>query len=506
MKKEVVFVLLMLITFMWIGCSEDDPVTPPLPPNTDEPNPELEPIVITAKDFQTTIDENPESGTVLGKIEASASRDSLAFKLYNIKPYGSLTIDSVTGELMVKEATLFDFEKNETIISTVVITAKDSTQAEIQAVINLKDLDDPKSFITTWVTTQQNEEIIIPVNNWTYSYNYTVDWGDGQVTMNHTDDAFHTYKEAGEHQVEITGIFPAIFFQKLLWGKTAYARKLVSIDQWGDNEWASFEGAFSIGYNLKANFKDAPNLKNVTKLNGMFSSTKIDCDLNSWDMSHIEQIDSMFSHNEVFNGDISQWDVSNVKSMHRVFNGAESFNQDINQWDVSNVQDMSQMFKYAKDFNQDLNQWNVSSVTNMYEMFNYCAAFNGDICDWDVSNVQRMSGMFYSANSFNQNIGSWEIGSVTDLYTMFFEANSFNQDLSSWNISNVERMYLIFGSSLSTTNYDNTLEGWSKQDVKEGVHLVTSGQKYCSKGESARAILTSKGWTITGDEKAEDCE
>ena len=59
-------------------------------------------------------------------------------------------------------------------------------------------------------------------------------------------------------------------------------------------------------------------------------------------------------------------------------------------------------------------------------------------------------------------------------------------------------MYSIFlGTALCTDNYNNLLNGWGPQTVKKGVSFDGGTSKYSSTGASARAALTSKGWTIT---------
>ncbi|MEM6378701.1 MAG: PKD domain-containing protein, partial [Bacteroidota bacterium] len=60
-------------------------------------------------------------------------------------------------------------------------------------------------FITTWLTTVDNESITIPTIGG--GYNYSVDWGDGQTSNNQTGNASHTYSSAGVHQISITGDF-----------------------------------------------------------------------------------------------------------------------------------------------------------------------------------------------------------------------------------------------------------------------------------------------------------
>ena len=56
---------------------------------------------------------------------------------------------------------------------------------------------------------------------------------------------------------------------------------------------------------------------------------------------------------------------------------AHAFNQDLNSWDVSNVQNMGGMFANAHAFNQDLNSWDVSNVNYVVYMFYRAYSFNG---------------------------------------------------------------------------------------------------------------------------------
>jgi surface protein len=85
---------------------------------------------------------------------------------------------------------------------------------------------------------------------------------------------------------------------------------------------------------------------------------------------------------------------------------------EINTWDVSLITDMNSLFEDKTTFNDDISNWDVSSVTNMGNMFHTASSFNGDISTWDVSSVTFMGGMFASAGSnnyvFNQDISHWK--------------------------------------------------------------------------------------------------
>ncbi|MHC8733814.1 BspA family leucine-rich repeat surface protein [Arenicellales bacterium IMCC56312] len=136
-------------------------------------------------------------------------------------------------------------------------------------------------------------------------------------------------------------------------------------------------------------------------------------------------------------GEINTWDVSGVTDMTSVFNGKFTFNDDIGCWDVSNVTNMTFMFNNALAFDQDIGSWDVSSVKYMAYMFSGATAFNQNLSSWNVSKVENMSYMFYYAATFDQDIGSWDVSSVTYMADMFNGASAFNQILSSWNAAAV---------------------------------------------------------------------
>ena len=394
-------------------------------------------------------------------------------------------------------------------------------------------------FITTWETTEDQQSITIPINKIPYNnngdryvYNYTVDWGDGTTTTNHTDIATHVYSTSGTQTITITGTFPAICFKN-----TGDKELIKQVQQWGNNQWKSMEKAFNGCINLTIPAQDNPDLSNVTNMSRMFSGAYIfNDDIGGWDVSNVTDMSYLFHFAEHFNQDISGWDVSNVTDMGVMFSSAFAFNQDIGNWNVSKVTSMRNMFAFTKNFNQDLNAWNVSNVTNMSQMFSNALVFNENISNWDVSNVTNMSFMFlnrgafnqdignwnvssvtnmsymFSLNSdmtdfFNQDIGEWNVSSVTNMSNMFKNSTAFNQDIGNWNVSNVTNMSnMLNNSGLSISNYDALLKSWAAQTLQSNVSLGASGLKYCE-GESARTTLTSSpnNWVITDDGKGSDC-
>ena len=102
---------------------------------------------INVQNLVVNFDENPAVGASIGAIEA-VSNNTLSFSISSQIPSGALKINPSTGELSVANASLFDFETNPVINATIsIIDPSDSTGAK--ATINLNNLDDIASFLST---------------------------------------------------------------------------------------------------------------------------------------------------------------------------------------------------------------------------------------------------------------------------------------------------------------------------------------------------------------------
>ena len=204
-------------------------------------------------------------------------------------------------------------------------------------------------FITTWKTdnpgTSEDNQITIPTFTGEV-YDYSVDWGDGNVDDNVEGHIIHTYDAPGTYQVKITGTFPRIYHE-ITDGFVNDSEKLLSIDQWGTQIWSSMERAFAGCSNMDVLATDVPNLSLVSSMDNMFSycfNLVGNASFSSWDVSNVSQMSALFFENYLFDQPIGSWDVSNLIQASGLFFGAESFNQDLSTWNVSNVQDMGGMF------------------------------------------------------------------------------------------------------------------------------------------------------------------
>ncbi|WP_182835451.1 BspA family leucine-rich repeat surface protein, partial [Flagellimonas lutimaris] len=322
--------------------------------------------------------------------------------------------------------------------------------------------DDPETFKLTYKTdlpgNTTNNQLLIQTNN-DFSYDYSIDWGDGQTNTNVTTDIIHTYANPGTYTISIIGDFPAPFNDIF----SGDGNKLLSIDQWGNQNWKSMERAFNGAGFMKYNAVDLPDLSNVSNMSYMFNyCNDFNGNINSWNVTSVTDMQHMFSAAANFNQPLDNWDVSSVTNMGSMFNAANSFNQPLNSWDVSSVTTMISMFRNALNFNQPIGNWDVSSVSNMRAMFSNAENFNQPIGNWDVSLVSDMGYMFSNAENFNQPLDNWDVSLVSDMGFMFNRANSFNQPINSWNVTSVTDMQYMFANA---PNFDQPLDNWDVSSV-----------------------------------------
>ncbi|WP_109831510.1 BspA family leucine-rich repeat surface protein [Reichenbachiella versicolor] len=330
------------------------------------------------------------------------------------------------GKLSLVSGKLLDYE---TMTSHEIIIEVSDGELKSQAKVTINVTNEYDPFITKWKITPTSLTITIPTNP-TYTYNYTVDWGDGSDIESYEGDASHTYTTEGDYTVKVQGEFPAIFFNGS--GSSLFIQEVTS---WGEIEWKTMQFAFKGCTNIEVTASDAPDLSSVSTMERMFSgAASLNQNLSSWDVSKVTNMVGTFRRAQSFNQPLD-WDVSSVTDMKDMFYQASSFDQDLSGWDVSSVRNMKRMFNSATSFNQNLSSWEVSKVTDMNSMFRGASSFNQAL-NWDVSNVTNMRYMFSGASMFNQPL-NWDVSSVVDIRLMFYEAQSFNQDLSEWDTSAV---------------------------------------------------------------------
>ncbi|MDD2537711.1 MAG: BspA family leucine-rich repeat surface protein, partial [Candidatus Absconditabacteria bacterium] len=391
-------------------------------------------------------------------------------------------------------------------------TDEEETTTENGGTLFLEELDDmylslsslggSDLFITTWQTTTANESITIPTIG--AGYDFIVDWGDGSTgSYNGTAPVVqHTYATPGVRTIKISGAFPRIYFND-----GGDKNKILTVEQWGDVEWTSMANAFYGASNLAVLATDTPQFNTVSTVsfNQMFrGTTNLTGNFNHWDTSKVTDMYALFAEATNFNQPIENWDTSKVTTMNSLFYQASNFNQPLSGWDTSSVIDVWGMFYGASSFNQPIENWDMSSVTNMRSMFYGANSFNQPIENWDTSSATNMYLMFRGASAFNQPLGGWNTSQVTTMQEMFYGATNFDQDLSARSVTGViDATNMFNGAKLSTYNYNALLDSRSQQEIQSGASFHGGSSKYggcainAAAGIAGRALLQTKGWTIT---------
>ena len=305
----------------------------------------------------------------------------------------------------------------------------------ITAKITILDDDSQNSaFITKWKTTSANESITIPTKAGFY-YNYSVDWGDGNQTTNHTGNATHTYTNPGKYTIKIFGIFPSIDFTN-----SNNQNQILSINQWGSVGWQNLDNAFYNCINLELNATDTLN----------FQEQNI-------------SIDKIFFNTSVSNESISSWNVSNKimpQSIHKTVDEDHNISIDLRRGYDDNL-------TYHVETNTTNGSLNIDNLpTIIYtpnENFNGSDSFIFRVSDdnnfSDTATVTITINPINDPPNVNINIiGAWEVGE-----SIIFESNS----------SDVDGDFLTYqweenGVSISTND-----QNFTKTYTDEGNYTIT---------------------------------
>ncbi len=312
-------------------------------------------------------------------------------------------------------------------------------------------------FIFTMRTSSVNESISLPLVSGS-SYSFNVNWGDGStgtVNSSSSSEAIHTYTQAGDHQILISGLCERFFFEG-----HKDRNKLISIENLGKNGWKSFHSAFQDCKNLESFVSGDCDTSRVTSFYEMF-----------YNCSAIKTIDA------------SSMDTSGVTSMFRTFRGCANMTTcDISGWDTSKVTTMSEMFYEAKNITTiDVSGWNTSKVTNMYGAFLNCYDLTTlNVSGWDTSNVTSMSNTFKGCGSLLAlDVSGFNTSKATSMSAMFSGCNDLTTlDVSGFDTSKVTSMSSMFQSCTYVTEIDvsgfNTSKVTSMSSMFSGSASVTT--------------------------------
>jgi hypothetical protein len=247
---------------------------------------------------------------------------------------------------------------------------------------------DTGAFKTQWNTANggvsASNQIKLPLQS-SGTYNFEVDWGDGNsdtITVWDQAETTHTYSSSGIYDVVINGDLTGWRFNG-----GGDDLKILEISQWGDINLGNSNGYFYGCNNLQITATDALDLTGTTN----FANAFRDC--------------------LVLNSDfLNNADTSLVQSFSAAFRGCLIFNQPI-LFSTASATTYSSTFRDCKQLNQDLNL-DGTGVSSYSAMLLGATAFDGDISGIDVSDATTMSNMLsgtsFSTTNYDAALIAWE--------------------------------------------------------------------------------------------------
>ena len=298
-------------------------------------------------------------------------------------------------------------------------------------------------FTTTWETTTAGESITLPYYLGGV-YSGTIDWGDSTTSANSFTTSTHIYATPGIHTVTICGRIAGWNFSTT----STSAAKIKSVVTWGQltlgsNTGGYFSGCTSLDLTSVTDTLDLFGT-GITAFTNMFfgcTSLKKINNIDFWDTSAINNMQSMFSGCTVFNQPLS-FNTAIVNTMQNMFFGCTAFNSSLN-FTTSAVTNMISMFQNCINFNQPLS-FDTIAVTTMLQMFSGCIAFNSPLAFSSTAIVTNMEGMFSGCTVFNQPL-NFNTVLVQNMTNMFVACDAFNQPVP-FNTSAVITMNNMFSS------------------------------------------------------------
>ena len=344
-----------------------------------------------------------------------------------------------------------------------------------------------------------SDTFILPAGN-IGTYNAVIDWGDNTtstITAYNDADLTHVYSVGGIYSVKINGSFPEIKFNS-----SGDRLKLMSINNWGINQWRRMEASFGGCNNLEIYATDIPDMSLCTSFfrafNGCTSLTEIP-NINQWNMQAATTLRSMFDGTGLTGHlDLSGWQLLSCADLGTGGSFPFMNNTNITSLDVSNwnFRPAGTQFNYFINNCDSLTTitgmttWqNSDRVTNLTGFVQGCALISSlDFSGMDLSGCSSFQRFVYgnpSLNSLNLSgitlkstgtvslnlafalctsltsitgIESFNSSAVNNLIGTFKDTGlTGDLDLTTWDVSNVTSLDSTFmGLSLDSLN----ISGW----------------------------------------------
>lgn len=362
--------------------------------------------------------------------------------------------------------------------------------------------------------TSNDNQFTLPLKSG-QTYNCVINWGDGTSTTQTTDvSPTHTYPAIGTYTIEITGTFPAIYFN---FGGDA--QKLTTIIQWGNIAWGTFESAFAGCSQLTSVSGSTANTSSVTTMIAMFRdcSSMTSVDVGGFDTALVTDMSFVFFNcsSLISAPDVSGFNTAIVTDMSSMFRNCSSMTStpDVSGFNTGSVTAITYMFYACSSITSppNVSGFNTSSITSLAYMFGECSSMVSapDVSGFDTALVTSLTLMFFNCSSMTSapDVSGFDTGLVTNMSSMFLSCTSltFNVNIGSWDVTALTNAASMFaGATIPTTNYDNLLIGWESQAVNNGVALHGGNSQY-SAGAAATAraaLIADHTWAITDNGQA----
>lgn len=106
---------------------------------------------LNVSDFETTINENPAGGTLLGTITATTNQGAISYEFVSLSVANAFSLNTSTGAMTVGDASAFDYETNPTIDAVIEVTNGDIIK-NVSVTITLNDMDDVAHILSSSLT------------------------------------------------------------------------------------------------------------------------------------------------------------------------------------------------------------------------------------------------------------------------------------------------------------------------------------------------------------------
>jgi len=229
-----------------------------------------------------------------------------------------------------------------------------------------------EGFVFVIETTTADETFTIPCQD-VGTFDALVDWGDGSFsTITAFDDAdlAHTYAEAGEHTIRITGTFPNIYFNS-----TGDKLKITKVRNLGKVGWLSLSRAFRDCENLTEFTVGNTDTSNVTAMDLMLRGTAVTvADLSRLDTSSVINMLGLFAlSTSLTSVNVSSFNTANVARMLAFLNNCSSLQYiDVSNFDTSSVENFGLAFASLSSLTDiiGLDNFNIEAVTTLNNFAN----------------------------------------------------------------------------------------------------------------------------------------